>query len=101
MITCKKCRTTFRADDRQGYPGHCDPPGSLIAHAILFMVAAIVCGGASVFVFRLPLAIAALAFMVGALLSLNGIPESRRVCERCGGGICPSCGEKNTVEWYS
>jgi hypothetical protein len=35
------------------------------------------------------------------LLSVSGIPQARRTCEHAGGGICPACGHKNEVKWYS
>jgi len=90
------------ADYQQGYPGHCDPPSSLIAYAVLFVVVATVCGIVGIFVFRsVMLLIIGCAFVGGALLSLFHIPEARRVCEQSGGGVCPSCGHKNEVRWTS
>ena len=89
------------ADHCQGYPGHCNPPASLLAYAGLFMVAASMCAVVGLFAIRRVMFTIAVALMVGAAMSLGGIPESRRVCERSGGGICPSCGQKNEVKWYS
>jgi hypothetical protein len=89
------------ADYQQSYPGHCDPPSALVAYAILFTLVAVLCGVIGVFVFRAAMFSFAGAFMVGALLSLTGIPEARRVCEQSGGGICPSCSYKNEVAWNS
>jgi hypothetical protein len=43
----------------------------------------------------------AFAFIAGSLISLSGIPESISACERTGGGVCPSCGHKNKIMWYS
>jgi asparagine N-glycosylation enzyme membrane subunit Stt3 len=89
------------ADYQQGYPGHCDPPSSLITYAILFISVAIVFGIIGLFVFRAVMLPIGFLFIYGALLSLSGIPEARRVCERSGGGICPACGHENPVKWNS
>jgi len=101
MITCEKCQKKFMADYQQGYPGHCDPPSSLIAYAVLFTVAAVVCGIVGIFIFRTVMFVLGCASIAGALLSLLNIPEARRVCEQSGGGVCPSCGHKNEVKWNS
>jgi len=101
MITCGKCQKKFMADYQQGYPGHCDPPSSLIAYAVLFTVVAVVCGTIGIFVFRAVMFVSGCAFIAGALLSLLNIPEARRVCEQSGGGVCPACGHKNEVKWNS
>jgi len=101
MITCEKCRAEFMADRYIGYPGHCDPPNSLLAYAILFGVAAVIFGIISIFAARMIMVGCAAAFLAGALLSLLHIPEARRLCDESGGGICPSCGHKNEVKWYS
>ncbi len=62
MITCEKCQKKFLANYQQGYPGHCDPPSSLIAYAVLFTVIAIVCGIAGIFVIR------TVMFLIGFVL---------------------------------
>jgi hypothetical protein len=100
-MTCEKCHARFIADQNQGYPGHCDPPSSLIAYAVLFVIVAAVLGIIGVFVLRTIMFAVAAAFVMGALLSLSNIPEARRVCEQNNGGICPSCGHHNEVKWYS
>ncbi len=89
------------ADHNQGYPGHCDPRSSLFAYAIIFTIVAVVLGGIGIFVFRLFMFVIGGAFLAGALISLSNIPEARRVCEQSDGGVCPSCGYKNEVKWYS
>jgi hypothetical protein len=101
MITCDKCKTQFRADYTQGYPGHCDPPTSLLAYSILFLVVGLICIGIGIFILRLVMFSVALAFAGGALMSLTSIPEARRVCERSGGGVCPACGTQSPVTWRS
>jgi hypothetical protein len=101
MITCEACKKTFMADYQQGWPGHCDPPSSLISYAVSFAAIAIVCGIVGVYVFRTAMLVLACAFSAGTLLSLFNIPEARRVCEQSGGGVCPSCGHKNQVKWNS
>ncbi len=101
MVTCEKCQKKFMADYQQGYPGHCDPPSSLIAYAVLFAILAVVCGIIGIFVFRTIMFAIGCAFVGGALLSLFNIAEARRVCEQSGGGVCPSCGHKNEIRWNS
>ena len=101
MITCEKCQHEFMADYQQGYPGHCDPPSSLISYAVLFLVIAGLLGVVGYWI-RSPVLFAVLgAFVAGAFDSLTSIPEARRVCESSGGGVCPSCGHKNQVKWTS
>ena len=100
-MTCVKCQTRFPADQNQGYPGHCDPPSSLIAYSVLFTLAAALFGVIGIFVVRTVMFALSVGFVAGALMSLGNIPEARRVCEQHGGGICPSCGHKNEVKWYS
>jgi len=100
-MTCEKCHTKFPADQNQGYPGHCDPPSSLIAYAVLFAAVAAVFAVIGIFWFRKILFVAGGVFLFGALLSLTHIPEARRVCERHDGGLCPSCGHRNKVRWNS
>ena len=89
------------ADQNQGYPGHCDPPGSLVANSVVFAVLAALLVAIGVFVLRTVMFAFAIAFVCGSFLSLSGIRESIRVCKRHGGGICPSCGDENEVRWYS
>jgi hypothetical protein len=105
MITCEKCQTEFSAHGVQGYPGGTDPPGSHIVYAVFFAVAGIICGVVGIFLrillLRTTMFALAVALIAGALLSLSAIPEARRICERAGGGICPACGHKNEVKWYS
>src|SRR5688572_8756240 len=101
MITCGKCQKKFMADYQQGYPGHCDPPSSLMTYAVLFTVVAMVCGVVGIFIFRAVMFVLGGGFIVGALMSLLNISEARRVCEQSGGGVCPSCGHKNEVRWNS
>ncbi len=101
MITCNNCQKKFMADHQQGYPGHCDPPSSLITYAVMFTIVALVCGVIGIFVFRAVMLVIACALVAGALLSLLNIPEARRLCEQSGGGACPSCGHKNEVRWNS
>jgi len=100
-MTCEKCHTKFPADQNQGYPGHCDPPSSLIAYAVLFTLVAAVFGLIGIFVFRMVMFVLAGAFLVGALMSLANIPEAREVCERHDGGVCPSCKHRNKIRWNS
>jgi hypothetical protein len=88
-------------DRNIGYPGHCDPPGSLMVYSAVFGIVAALCGTVALFMFRNVMLVLAAAFLVGALLSLSKISESRRVCERSGGGTCPSCGHENKVAWRS
>lgn len=101
MITCSKCRRAYEADYASGYPGHVDAPGSYVAKAILFGLIAAVCGVTAIFVFHRPLGAMALAFLIGALISLAYIPEALRECEHNGGAVCPSCGHRNEVKWNS
>jgi hypothetical protein len=100
-MTCEKCHAKFEADQNQGYPGHCDPPSSLIAYAVLFTLVAAVFGLIGIFVFRMFMFVLGGAFIVGALMSLANIPEARRVCEQHDGGVCPSCGHRNEIRWNS
>jgi hypothetical protein len=101
MVRCEKCDAQFMADRNIGYPGHCDPPGSLLVYAALFGIAAGVCGTIGVFALRSVMLVLAAAFAIGAALSISKMPESRRVCQQSGGGICPTCGHENEVTWYS
>jgi hypothetical protein len=101
MVTCEKCRSQFMADRNIPYPGHCDPPGSLLVYAALFGIVAAVCGTVGIFVFRNVMLVIAAAFIVGAVVSLSMMPEARRVCQQSGGGTCPTCGHENKVTWYS
>jgi hypothetical protein len=101
MITCERCRSQFTADRNIGYPGHCDPPGSLLVYSVMFGIVAAVCGTVGIFVLRGVMLPLAAAFLVGALASLSKISEARRVCEQSGGGSCPSCGHVNKVTWSS
>src|SRR5690242_4563697 len=98
-MKCRNCRTIFAADQNQGYPRHCDPPSSLIAYAILFVMAAVAFSALGVFVLRPYMLAIGAAFLSGALMSLTGIPEARRVCEQHDGGVCPSCKHRNRVNW--
>lgn len=101
MITCEKCRAEFRADRNIGYPGHCDPPGSLVAYAALFLIAAGICFCVSLFALRSVMLALTGALVFGAIFSLVHIPEALRVCEQSCGGECPSCGHMNKITWYS
>jgi hypothetical protein len=101
MITCEKCRSQFTADRNVGYPGHCDPPGSLLVYAAVFGIVAVLCGSVALFMFRNVMLALAAAFLFGALASLGRIPESCRVCEQSGGGNCPACGHENKITWRS
>ena len=100
-MTCEKCNARFPADQNQGYPGHCDPPSSLIVYAVLFTLVAVVFGVIGIFFLRTFMFLIGAAFLGGALISLTHIPEARRVCERHNGGVCPSCGHRNKVRWNS
>jgi len=100
-MTCEKCHTKFPADQNQGYPGHCDPPSSLITYAVLFTVVAAVFGLIGIFIVRMFMFVLGCAFLAGALMSLFNIPEARRVCEQHAGGVCPSCKHRNKVRWNS
>src|SRR5690348_12615158 len=100
-MTCEKCNTKFEADQNQGYPGHCDPPSSLIAYAILFTLVAVVFGVIGTFFLRTLCFIIGGAFLGGAVISLANIPEARRVCEQHDGGVCPSCKHRNKIRWNS
>jgi len=100
-MTCEKCQTEFPADQNQGYPGHCDPPSSLIAYAVLFASVAGVLGVIGIFFLRTFMLVAGGALLIGALVSLANIPESQRVCERHDGGVCPSCKHRNKIRWNS
>ena len=101
MIMCEKCRSQFSADRNVGYPGHCDPPGSLLLYATVFGIVAALWGCVAVFMFRNVMLALAAAFLWGALTSLTSISESRRVCEQSGGGNCPVCGHENKITWRS
>ena len=100
-MTCEKCNREFAADQNQGYPGHCDPPSSLIAYAVLFALVAAVFGACGIFFWRTFMFTIGGAFLAGTLVSLAYIPEARRVCERHDGGVCPACGHRNKVRWDS
>ena len=89
------------ADRNIGYPGHCDPPGSLLTYAAVFGIVAVLCAAAALFMFRNVMLALAAAFLYGALASFSKIPESQRVCEQSGGGNCPVCGHGNKVTWRS
>jgi hypothetical protein len=89
------------ADHTQGYPGHVDPPGSLVTYAGLFAIVSIGCFLLGQFYFRAAMFLLGLAFIAGALMSLMFVPRARRFCEQHGGGVCPSCGHKNQVRWNS
>jgi len=101
MITCEKCRTEFSAHGTQAYPGGTDPPASHIVDAVFFGVAGVGCLVVALFVFRIAMLGLGIAAILGALFSLSAIAEARRVCEQAGGGVCPSCGHRNEVKWYS
>ena len=101
MITCEKCGSEFVAHGTQTYPGGTDAPGSHIVYAASLGIAGIACIIAGVFVLRTIMFALGIAGIVGALLSLLGIPEARRLCEQAGGGICPNCGHTNEVKWHS
>jgi hypothetical protein len=101
MITCEKCKTEFSAHGVQGYPGGTDPPGSHVVYAVLCGVAGLACLTVGLFVFRTVMFALAIGAIVGALFSVSSIPEARGICEQAGGGVCPSCGHKNEVKWYS
>jgi len=93
-MKCEKCQAEFMADQNQGYPGHYDPPSSLIAYAVFFTLVAALFGVIGIFVLQTVMFAIVAAFLAGVLLSLWNIPEARSVCEQTGGGICPSCGHK-------
>ena len=101
MITCEKCRSQFAADRNIGYPGHCDPPNALLTYSVAFGIVAAACAAVGVFAFRGVMFSVAAAFLFGALAALIRVREARELCERSGGGNCPSCGHANQVTWHS
>jgi hypothetical protein len=101
MITCERCQTEFTAHGVQGYPGGTDPPASHITYALVFGIAGVTCLTVALFAFRTVMLALGIAGIVGALFSLSAIPEAREICDRAGGGVCPSCGHRNEVKWYS
>jgi hypothetical protein len=101
MVRCEKCGSQCRADRNIGYPGHCDPPGSLLVYAALFGIGAAICGTVGIFAVRSVMLVLAAAFAAGAVLSISKMTESRRVCQQSGGGACPTCGHENEITWYS
>lgn len=101
MIVCEKCHTEFQADHTQGYPGHVDPPGSLLRYCVIFLSIGLVSFIAGLFARSIILAILGFACVGGSVVALMDVPQARRECERMGGGTCPQCGHKNEVKWNS
>ncbi len=101
MITCEKCKAEFRADHNQGYPGHVDSPGEHVAYAVLFSIVGLLLLGIGIFALRRIMFTLGFSCLAGALFSLAAVPGARKHCEAAGGGVCPSCGQKNEVKWNS